>query len=168
MKRFIIYVLLAVICFLAQTTLFQWLELADIVPNILVILVVSIGYMRGQNEAVLTGILCGLCMDLMYGNVIGYYALIYMSVGFVSGYSNFFYAADDFTIPLILIGIGDFLYSVIFYALSFLLRARLHVFYYFRRIMIPELIYTVIVAIILYKIIYSINNLILKLEGRED
>lgn len=168
MKRFIIYVLLVLFCFLLQTTLFQWLELAGIVPNVLVILVVSIGYIRGQKEAILIGILCGLCMDLMYGSIIGYYALLYMSVGFASGYSNFFYAADDFTLPLILIGIGDFLYSVMLYALSFLLRARLNVFYYFRRIMVPELIYTVIVAIILYKLIHSINNLMLKSKGRED
>lgn len=168
MKRFIVYILLVLICFLCQTTIFQWLALADIVPNVLVILVVSIGYMRGQNEAMLTGILCGLCMDFMYGNVIGYYALIYMTVGFVSGWSNFFYEKKDFTLPIILIGLGDFMYSVIFYVLSFLLRARLNLFYYFRRIMIPELIYTVIVAIIFYKIIHSINNLMLKLEGRED
>lgn len=168
MKRFFVYILLVFICFMLQTTLFQWLELADIVPNILVILVVSIGYMRGHNEAMVTGILCGLCMDLMYGNVIGFYAFIYLSVGFVSAYTHYFYVADDFTIPLILIGMGDLLYSVIFYALSFLLRARLNVFYYFRRIMIPELIYTVIVAIILYKLIHSSNQFMLKFESREE
>lgn len=168
MKRFLVYVLLALLCFMLQTTVFQWFELAGIVPNLLVIAVVSVGYMRGHNEAVLIGILCGLCMDLIYGDYVGFYALIYMSVGYVSGYANFFYAVDDFTLPIILIGIGDLLYSVIFYSISFLLRARLHVFYYVRRIMIPELIYTVIVAIIFYKVIHSINQLLIKFEKREE
>ncbi|MBR3771487.1 MAG: rod shape-determining protein MreD [Clostridium sp.] len=168
MKRFLVYVLLVLLCFLLQTTVFQWFELAGIVPNILVIIVVSVGYMRGHNEAVLIGILCGLCVDLVYGNFIGFYAFIYMSVGYVSGYANFFYAADDFTLPIILIGIGDLLYSIVMYSLSFLLRARLHVFYYVRRIIIPELIYTVIVAIIFYKVIHSINQLLIRFETREE
>lgn len=168
MRRFLVYVLLVLLCFMLQTTVFQWLELAGIIPNILLIAVVSVGYMRGHNEAVLVGILCGLCMDLMDGDFIGFYALIYMSVGYLSGYANFFYAADDFTLPIILIGIGDLTYSIVFYSLSFLLRARLHVFYYVRRIMIPELIYTVIVAIIFYKVIHSVNQLLIKLETREE
>lgn len=168
MKRFFVYILLVLSCFLLQTTLFQWMELADIVPNILIILAVSIGYMRGQKEGMFIGVMCGLCVDLMYGNVIGYYALLYMSVGFVSGYANFFYEPGDFAMPLVLIGVGDLMYGILFYVLSFLLRARLHFFYYLRRIIVPEIIYTVILSIILYKVIHSINEMLLKFEHKED
>lgn len=167
MKRSFLYILMGVICFLLQTTLFQWLELADIVPNVLIILVVSVGYMRGINEAMFTGAVCGLYMDLMYGNYIGYYALLYLAVGFLSGYSNYFYEQDDYTMPLILIGVGDLVYGTLFYILSFLLRARLNIFFYLRRIMVPEAIYTVIVGIILYKLIHTVNVWFIKLENRE-
>ena len=119
MKRFLLYILMVLFCFLLQTTLFQWLELANIIPNILIILVVSIGYMRGINEAMFVGIACGLCMDFMYGSYIGYYALLYLAVGFLSGYSNYFYEQDDYTMPLILIGVGDLVYGTLFYILSF-------------------------------------------------
>ena len=168
MQNLFLYILLVLFCFLLQTTLFQWLELAGIIPNILIILVVSIGYIRGINESMIVGILCGLCMDLMYGNFIGYYALLYLTVGFLSGYSNYFYEKDDYTLPLILIGVGDLVYGTLFYILSYLLRARLHVFYYLRRIMIPEAIYTVVVAIILYKLIHLLNGYMVKLESKEE
>lgn len=168
MKRFFVYIFLVLFCFLLQTTLFQWLELAGIVPNILILLVVSIGYMRGSNEAMFTGILCGLCMDLMYGNYIGYYAFLFLTIGFLSGYSNYFYEPEDYTVPLILIGIGDLAYGFLFYILSFLLRARLDLFYYFRRIMIPEAIYTVVVAIILFKFFHGLEKWMFKLENKED
>lgn len=168
MKRIFIYILMVLFCFLLQTTLFQWLELAGIIPNILIILVVSIGYIRGINESMIVGILCGLCMDLMYGSFIGYYALLYLAVGFLSGYSNYFYEKDDYTMPLILIGVGDLVYGTLFYILSFLLRARLNIFYYLRRIIIPEAIYTVVVGIILYKLIHSLNLYMVKLESKEE
>ncbi len=167
MKRFLFYILMVLFCFMLQTTIFQWLELADIIPNILIILVVSIGYMRGIKEAIFLGIVCGLCMDFMYGNYIGFYALLYLAVGFLSGHSNYFYEQDDYTMPLILIGVGDLVYGTIFYILSFLLRARLNFFYYLRRIMVPEAIYTVIVGIILYKLIHVVNTWIIKLESKE-
>lgn len=168
MKRILVYILLVLFCFLLQTTVFQWLELADIVPNILIIATVSIGYMRGTNEGMLVGALCGLCVDLMYGQVIGFNALIHMSVGFLSGYANFFYESSDFAMPLVLIGIGDLMYGVLYYILSFLLRARLHFLHYLRRIIVPEIIYTVIISIILYKVIHSINEMLYKFERRED
>lgn len=168
MKRYILYIIMVLFCFLLQTTFFQWLELAGIVPNILVLLVVSIGYMRGTNEAMFTGVLCGLCMDLMYGNYIGFYALLYLTIGFISGYSNYFYEPDDYTVPLILIGAGDLVYGFLFYILSFLLRARLNFFYYLRRIMVPEAVYTVVAAIILFKIIHAIEKWMVKKESKED
>ncbi|SET39260.1 rod shape-determining protein MreD [[Clostridium] polysaccharolyticum] len=168
MKRFLIYIFLTIICFLFQTTLFQWLELADIVPNILLILVISIGYMRGINEAMFLGILCGLCIDLMYGNYIGFYALLYLVIGFFSGCTSYFYEQDDYTMPIVLIGIGDLVYGILFYSLSFLLRARLNIFYYFRRIMIPEIIYTVIAGIIFYKLLHSLNGFLNKVEKKEE
>ena len=107
-------------------------------------------------------------MDLMYGSFIGYYALLYLAVGFLSGYSNYFYEKDDYTMPLILIGVGDLVYGTLFYILSFLLRARLNIFYYLRRIIIPEAIYTVVVGIILYKLIHSLNLYMVKLESKEE
>lgn len=168
MKRFFLYIIMVFLCFLLQTSVFQMLRLADIVPNILIALVISIGYMRGHYEAIFTGLLCGLCMDLMYSEVVGFYTLLYSIVGFLSAYSHYYYEADDFTTPIILIGIGDLVYSILFYTLSFLLRARLNVLYYFRRIMVPELIYTVVVAIVLYKLVHWVEQVLIRFEGKEE
>jgi rod shape-determining protein MreD len=46
----------------------------------------------------------------------------------------------------------------------FLLRSRLDFGYYFIHIILPEVIYTVVVTIIFYRIIRAINR---KLESRE-
>lgn len=162
MKRIICMILLTILCFLLQTTVFQSIALADTVPNLILILIVAIGYMRGSTEAMFFGLFCGLLIDCQYHTIIGVYAFIYMLVGYLSGVCNKIYYRDDYTIPIILVAVCDFVYNFIYYVIAFLLRNRTNFFYYLRRIIIPELIYTVIVSIVLYKLIHTI---IVRLEA---
>lgn len=167
MKRFITIGLLIVICFILQSTVFQVLALANVVPNLLVIVTAAIGYMRGRKEGLVTGLVCGLLVDMAYGDVIGLYGMIYMFVGYLNGLCNKVYYRDEITIPIILVGVSDLIYSILFYLFGFLLRNRLNLFFYFRRIMLPELVYTVAISILLYKGIHSINQWLEKSEAKE-
>lgn len=154
MKRIISLSALIVVCYLLQTTVFQALALANIVPNLLLIIVVSIGYMRGKQEAMFYGFFTGLLVDCQFGQLIGIYALLYMLVGYVVGLCNKIYYMDEYIIPIVLVGVSDLVFNFIYFVLSFLLRNRLNFFYYFRRIMLPEVVYTVVMAVFLYKLIH--------------
>lgn len=166
MKRFFITFFIIILCFLLQTTLFQRLALADEVPNLLLIITVSVAYMRGKTEGMFTGFFCGLLVD-MYSDVLGIQALLFMIIGYVVGWCNMIYYKDDYTLPIMLIGISDLFYNFFFYVFSFLLRGRLHLIYYLRRIMLPELIYTVLISIVLYKVLHTLNELLEKKESTE-
>lgn len=48
MKRYISMFLLIIICFLLQTTLFQKVKLANVSPDLLVVLVSAAGVMYGR------------------------------------------------------------------------------------------------------------------------
>lgn len=166
MKRFFITFFVIIVCFLLQTTIFQRLALADEVPNLLLIITVSVGYMRGRTEGMFTGFFCGLLVD-MYGDVLGLHALLYMIIGYCVGICNMIYYEDDYTLPIMLVGVSDFFYNFFFYVFSFLLRGRLNFLYYLRRIMLPELIYTVLVSILLYKLLHTLNGILEKKESME-
>jgi len=165
-KRLIVYIIEIILCFVAQTALFNYINLADIMPNLLLILVVSYAYMRGPMTGLMLGLFSGLLVDLMGGRyIIGIYALIYMLIGYFIGYTYKYYSNDDYTLPLIIIAISDFVYGFLFYVVEFLLRGRLNFLYYFRRMIVPEIIYTVAVSIILYKLLHMINK---RLEQKQD
>ena len=143
--------LLIIICFLLQTTVFHGIALAGVVPNLMLILTVSIAYMRGRTEGLIIGLICGLLFDMQFGNVIGLYGFIYMAIGFVIGYCQKVYFTDEYILPLVLISISDFVYGIYYYIVEFLLRGRLHFGFYLWRVILPELIYTLVVSIILYR-----------------
>lgn len=167
MKRFLVSLIVIIICFVLQTTVLQVVELAGVVPNLLLIITVSVGYIRGRNEAMAVAVVCGLLTDMMYGEVIGLYTLFYLVTGYLSGLFNRFYYDEDYTIPFVLIGLGDFLFNFLYYIIEFLLRNRLNFFTYLRTIILPEMIYTLLVSFLLYKLMQGINHLMGKFELKE-
>lgn len=158
MKRFIVTILEILICFVLQSSMFHYIALANVMPNMLLILVVSSAYMRGRMSGLLIGLFSGLLVDFSFGNVIGLYAIFYMLIGYFIGFVHKYYANDDFTLPIILVGISSLAYGFFYYTFEFLLRGRLDFLYYFRRLILPEIIYTAVFSVLLYKILHMINN----------
>lgn len=166
MKRLIVYILEIIILFVFQSAAFHYFQLANIMPNLLLILVVSTAYMRGRLSGMMVGFFSGLLVDLMFGTyIVGLYALLYLLIGFLMGYTNKVYSNDDYTLPIVFVGISDLIYGFFYYVFEFLLRGRLNFLYYFRRFILPEIIYTIVVSILLYKLLHMINN---RLERKSE
>lgn len=157
MKSKIVLFFTIIVCFLMQSTVLHLISIGSITPNLLLILCVSMGLMRGRKSGLWTGFFCGLLVDLFYGSVFGFYALIYMYAGFLSGYAFRIYYDDDIKVPMLLTAIMDFLYNLAVYALQFLLRGRLGLGLYFTRIIVPEIFYTVFLTMIVYRVFHYIN-----------
>ncbi len=168
MKRFLYMTALILVCYLLQTTVLQKIALANVVPNLILIIVVAIGYIRGKIEAMFLGLFLGLLVDCQYNSLIGVCGLIYMLIGYLVGLCNKIYYRDDYTIPFLLVGLSDIFYNFLFYILTFLLRNRTNLPYYFIRIMLPELVYTVLVSFFLYKLIHVLIVRIEQTSGKEN
>lgn len=168
MRRKITVFVIIFICFLLQTTLFQTLSLASISPNLLVVVVSSFGFMRGRKEGMYIGFFTGLIFDIFYGAILGFYALVYMYIGYCNGMFRRFFFPDDIKLPMLLIMASDVVYNAGVYILKFFFRGQFHISYYFLHIMVPELVYTVLVMIILYPILLKINQRLEAIEKRSS
>ena len=166
MRRKITVFLIIVVCFLLQTTLFQTLSFASIVPNLLIVVVSSFGFMRGRKEGMWIGLFSGLLVDVFFGSVIGFYALIYMYIGYINGFFRKIFFPEDIKLPLILISASDLGYNLLVYFFLFFLRGKFQFGYYILHIMIPELVYTIVITIALYFVILKINQKLEAIEKR--
>ena len=160
MKRKIVIVLMILVCFLLQSTVFQSLSIASISPNLLIILTSAYGFMKGKKEGMAVGFFCGLLEDIFFGRLLGMHALLYSYIGYANGYFNQIFYGEDIKLPLALISASELVYGIMF-----LMRSRFDFFYYFRRIILPELLYTILVTLFLYRVIYMIDQ---KLEPKRD
>lgn len=166
MLRKIFTGLCLIVAFLLQVTLFQSLSLASTKPNLILILVFIFGFMRGQKTGIWVGFLGGLLLDIYYGDSIGFYAMIYMYIGYFNGTFYKLFYDEDITLPLLLIFVSNILYGFSVYVIRFLLRGRLDFGYYVEHVIIAETIYTMIVAILIYRPILKMNRVLEKIEKR--
>lgn len=167
MKRFIITFVTILVCFLLQTTFFQSVALAGQVPNLILIVVVAAGYMRGRMEGLYVGFASGLLIDFIYSDLIGMNAMLYVMVGYIAGICNEIYYRDELSVPLLVIALSDFLFNFVFYVLNFLLRGRTDVVHYIWRNIVPEMVYTVLIAVALYQLLHTIYYRLDKKESEE-
>lgn len=83
---------------------------------------------------------------------------MYMIFGFVGGLFNQIYYSDDNFLPIIMIGAGDLIYGICMYIVYGLLQNHMHILFYIRTIILPEMVYTVAVGLILHQILLRIND----------
>lgn len=164
MKRKIVIAIIIIICFVLQSTMFKALSIASISPNLLIIVTSSFGFMRGKKEGLLVGFFSGFLIDLFYGGMLGFYAMIYMYLGYINGLFHKIFFPEDIKLPMILITASDFACNLLVYFFQFLLRRRFAFDYYMIHIIIPELVYTIVITVFLYFILLKINQ---KLEFSE-
>lgn len=163
MRKIVIAVFIA-ICFILQCSVFSQLAFAGIIPNLMIILTSSFGFMNGEKDGLIIGFFCGLLSDVFFGEFLGFYALVLMYIGYVNGkFSRIFYP-EDIKLPLALITVSDLSYGFLCYVFLLLLRGRLDLPYYFVKVILPEGLYTIVVTMFLYPLILKINGL---LETRE-
>lgn len=166
MLRKSIVALMILIGYLLQSTIFQSLSLGGVSPNILLIITASFGFMRGKKDGMVIGFISGLIFDVLFGNLLGFYALVYMIIGYLNGFFSSIFYPEDIKLPMVLITSSELLYCFLIYFFRFLLQGRFRFGYYFVHIILPEIVYTILITIVVYKVILMINEWLVIREKR--
>ena len=159
-------ILLIFFCFLLQSTLFQNIfaaaEIARFHGDSHCVLRTD----EREREGMFVGFLGGILSDLFFGSALGFTALLYVIIGYCCGFCYRIFYDDDVKMPVILIAVSDIGYGIAMYAFQFLLRGRMDFLFYVRRVIIPEMIYTVVVTLVVYRLLLLLNRKLEKAEQR--
>ena len=83
-----------------QSALFPFIEIVNVKPDSLLVLVVSFALLAGNPTGILVGFLGGLLQDILFGSNIGLHALQYMIVGYLVGILHGKLYVDKFLYPV--------------------------------------------------------------------
>ena len=150
MKNIIFSAIIVIASFILQNTICRYISFGNIVPNLLLITVSSFGFIKGKKAGVLTGFFAGLLVDIFFSAILGFHALLYMYIGYFNGFFKRLFYKDELKLQILLVGCSDFVYGLIYYLLTFLLRGRFHFTYYLLNIIIPETVYTILLTIVFF------------------
>lgn len=165
MKKRIAMFFLVVFCFILQSTILKSLELGAVSPNLLLVITASFGFIGGRKEGMYMGVLCGLLVDIFYGQLFGYYTLLYTLIGYANGFFHAVFYDLDIKQPMLLIAFSDLAYGLIQYFFQFLLRGRFDFGFYFTHVILPEFLYTVVLILIFYHVILNLYKKLDKLDN---
>jgi len=164
-RRRVLAVAIIILCgYILQGSIFPYLAFANIKPNILIIITASFGFMRGSKDGMFVGFFAGILLDIQFGEILGFYAILYLVLGYLNGLFEQVYYKNEIRLPLFLIGGSSITLGLLIYFLRFVLRGEFNLFFYLQNIILPELIYTVVISLVLYRIILRVNE---RLEAEE-
>lgn len=167
-RRLFFSFIFILVSFILQTTVFRALDLGGVTPNLLMIYAASTAFIRGDRSGLIAGFVCGLFVDIFFGTYLGFFALIYMYICFLVGKLHDIFFTQNLAVPILIIGIADFVFGFVCYVLMFLFRTKFDIGYYMTTVIIPEVVYTTLVAIFYYPIILAASNSIDERDERGE
>jgi len=129
----------------------------NIVPDLILIMVISYGLLRGPDEGLFFGLAAGLFLDLVAGGVIGIQTLSKTAAGFTAGLLEKTIFKDNLLVPVIAALAG----TLIFESFSLLMQLSFHGNYNYWLLLISA-----IIPLALYNAVFApfIYRLFLKME----
>ena len=156
--RIAITTLIIFVNFILQTSIFPMLAIRGIFPNTALIIVTSYALLRGSKEGAIVGGFSGLLMDIFFSRMIGFYTLLYLAFGLLFGRSQKSFYRENYILPVIFCAVSTVLYQTVLYITGFVFRGEGNMIYFLFSILVPELVYMAIVTIILYRILFAVNE----------
>ena len=156
---------LIVLNYVLQSTVLSRFVIFGVQPDTALVFIVSYGLLRGDVEGAIFGFFAGLMHDVTGGTVIGLYAMLGMVTGYFAGKPFKDYFHNNVFLPLALVVVATLVYQFVYYFLVFLFQGRVALGLYFQEIILPKTIYTAILAVPLYSLLFWINAKITRWES---
>ena len=158
LKHVIMFSAVILLAFTIQTCIFPLIPVFSSVPNLLLVLTFSFGFIYGSNTGMFCGAFAGLLMDFFYSGTFGFYSLFFIIMGYVNGIFTRYYYDDAVTLPLFFCIGNELCYHLYIYVVRFLVRGRVAFGFYFMHIILPELLFSLLVTLLIYRFLLKFTR----------
>ncbi len=148
------FILLVLGCMVLQSTAVNFVAVKNIKPDLVLILIILNGFLRGTRQGAFLGFVGGVLMDIAGGEYFGVYALTGMTAGFLAGLGEGRLYRESRFIASGLTFTCTFFAQLVFYMLLALVGVRIHVVNAVAGIIIPGAVYNALVVLLLYGFYY--------------
>jgi len=163
MKKINIMAAIVVINFILQTSLYNYLDIFGVIPNISLIFVVIFAMMTNGVIGGSIGILTGILYDVMLYDVFGVYTLIYFIMGAVIGSFSEDVNRENYSLYSLATCLSTIFMHISLYLVLFFLKYNVvNVGIIFKNIVLEIILNTFISIFVLKFIIYIFNKFNIK------
>ncbi len=157
-RRIIVYSIFIFFIILLQTTLAEYIKIYDVKPNLVLIFVVAVALLRGNVEGGFIGFITGMILDMLFGRVLGFFALLGLYLGLAIGSVNKRLYRENFLVVIFFTFVSSVVYEAAVYFLNAFMRGNVELLFPLLNTILPEAVYNSAVSIIIYAIVIKMNR----------
>lgn len=140
-----------------QANLFTTFNIAGVMPNLFVILVLFIGLYMSKLMGVAYGIIFGLLLDLIIGKKVGVSAIMLGTIGFLGEMFDKNFSKESRMTIMIMVLISTIIYEVGSYVINYFLYSLELEIIPFIKILLIESLFNIMLTIILFPLIQNLG-----------
>lgn len=158
-RRIIVFGLLFFISVILQSTIFHFLKIGGVKPDLILIIVILSAVMKGKKTGAGLGFAYGLMEDLLVGRYIGLQALTKMLTGYFIGFLERKIFSDNVLVPVVVGALGTFIHNLLVFIALFLV-GNFHMFTpeSFFNYSLASCLYNLCVSVLVYGPFYRSNT----------
>ena len=152
--HFLLLFILIFSSILLQTTVFDFFQVAGVKPDIVLIIVIVYGLIKGPKAGAILGFFAGLLLDLTLGSFIGLNALVKMVTGYLVGFGETNVFKENLIIPILAVFTASLFNEFLLYLLHTAFGYQGDFFSVISRNIFPVAIYNSVLVPIVYAPFY--------------
>lgn len=156
--KILFYSFFIIIFLLLQTTLLDYAAIYGVTPNILIVFVIVTALIRGNIEGGSVGFFAGLVVDMMFGSMLGFYALLGFYLGIAAGSINRRLFRENLLVVLFFTFVYSVVYETVVYIMNTIMSGEMELLYPLSRVILPEAVYNCVVAVLIYTLLIKADR----------
>ncbi|TCL70954.1 rod shape-determining protein MreD [Hydrogenispora ethanolica] len=159
--RFAILTISVILGVAIQATWLAQLNLpGQVVPDLILILVISYGLLRGPDEGLLFGLAAGFFLNLHSGGIIGIEALSKMMAGYCAGLLEKNIFKDNLLVPVVAVLAGTLIFNSFSGLMYIAFKANYNLWGMFISNILPQTAYNAVLAPLVYYFLFKSEHFI--------
>lgn len=143
---------------LIQTTILDYFKVFGVKPNLIFVFVVTVALLRGSMEGAVTGFFTGLTWDIFSGKVIGFYTLLCLYLGLVTGSVNRRLYRENIFVVIFFTFVSTILFESAVFFFGVFIKGQWSFIYPFKTVIFPEAVYNATVSVFIYILALKIGH----------
>ncbi len=148
------FLLLVLVTLILQTTALDYMAIYGVKPDLVLILAILNGFLRGTREGAFLGFSAGILQDLVSGGYFGLNALTKMVAGYLAGFGKDRLYRDNRVIAAGLTWVCTVWSQLVFYILLLLVNVSVPVVKALTYVILPTAFYNALVVLVIYAYYY--------------
>ncbi|NLA11308.1 MAG: rod shape-determining protein MreD [Firmicutes bacterium] len=146
-----------VFALLIEGSVFSFFMLKKALPDIYLVMVVSLGFILDERRGAAIGLCAGLLQDIIFSSALGFFALAKMVLGYGAGLLGRELYREQLLAPTLLVFAATLLHEFLLYFLvSRLMNFGVPVEWSLSRLFIPKAFYNMALTLLLYPLFFRL------------